>query len=69
MNERVHEHRDSHANSSHESSSEPARSVDFGKHRVDTPRKTEIARGLKLQGLRAEDVLVESNLVQKILVI
>ena len=31
-----------------------------------TSRKTEIARGLKLQGHRAEDVLVESNLVQKI---
>ena len=50
------------------------RSVDLGKHSVypHTSRKTEIARsarGPKSQGPRAEDVLAESYLVQKILVI
>ena len=34
MDERVLEHRDSHASSSHESSLEPLRSVDLGKHSV-----------------------------------
>ena len=67
------EHRDSHAISSHEPSSETMRSVDVGKRSVYTHfRMTEIARsarGPKSQGLRAEDVLVESNVVQKILVI
>ena len=36
MDERVPEHRDSHASSSHESSLEPMRSVDLGKHSVYT---------------------------------
>ena len=36
MDEGVPEHRDSHASSSHESSLEPMRSVDLGKHSVDT---------------------------------
>ena len=75
VDDRVPEHRDSHASSSHESSLEPThtRSADLSKHNVYTHfPKTEIARsarGPKSQGLRAEDVLVESNLVQKILVI
>ena len=56
---RVPEHRDSHASSSHEPSSEPMRSVDLGKHSVFlTSRKTEIARP-ESQGPRAEDVLAE----------
>ena len=73
MDERVPEHRDSHASSSHEPSLEPMRSVDLGEHSIFlTSRKTEIARsarGPKLQGFRAEDVLAESYFVQKILVI
>ena len=75
VDDRVPEHRDSHASSSHESSLEPtpARSADLGKHSVyTTSRKTEIARsarGPKLQGRRAEDALVESYLVQKFQVI
>ena len=36
VDDRVPEHRDSHASSSHESSSEPTRSVDLGKHSVYT---------------------------------
>ena len=38
MDDRVPEHRDSHASSSHEPSLEPtlARSVDLGKHSVET---------------------------------
>ena len=36
MDERVPEHRDSHASSSHEPSLEPMRSVDLGKHSVYT---------------------------------
>ena len=54
MDDRVPEHRDSHASSSHEPSLEPMRSVDLGKHSVFlTSRKTEIARsarGPKSQG-------------------
>ena len=75
MDERVPDHRDSHASSSHEPSLEPtpARSADLGKHCFFlSSRKTEIARsarGPKTQGLRAEDVLAESYLVQKFLVI
>ena len=34
MDERVPEHRDSHASSSHEPTLEPMRSVDLGKHSV-----------------------------------
>ena len=71
----VPERRDSHASSSHESSLEPtpARSEDLCKHSVytHTSLKTEIARsarGLKLQGRRAEDALAQPYLVQKILV-
>ena len=76
VDDKVPEHRDSHASSSHESSLEPTptRSVDLGKHSFFklTSQKTEIARfvgGPKLQGTRAEDVLAEPYLVQKILVI
>ena len=71
----VPERRDSHASSSHETSLEPTstRSADLGKPVFTlTSRKIEIARsarGPKLQGPRAEDVLTESYLVQKILVI
>ena len=67
-------HGDSHASSSHEPSLErtPTRSVDLGKHCVYTHfLKTEIARsarGLKLQGPRAGDAIVELYLVLKSLV-
>ena len=51
VDERVHEHRDSHASSSHEPSLEPTRSVDLGKHSVYTHfpkdrncQRTEITR-------------------------
>ena len=64
VDDRVPEHRDSHASSSHEPSSErkPARSADLGKHSVCThfTKKTEIARssrGPKLQEPRAEDAM------------
>ena len=75
VDDRVPDHRDSHARSSHEPSLEPTptRSVDLGKHSVIlTSRKTEIARsarGPKSQGPRAEDALAEPYLVQKMLVI
>ena len=75
VDDRVPEHRDSHASSSHELSLEPkpARSADLGKHSVQThfpeDRNYETARGPKLQGSRAEDALAEPYLVQKILVI
>ena len=73
MDDRVPEHRDSQAISSHGSPLEPARSADLGKHSVYThfpkDRNCEICQRKKSQGLRAEDVLGESYLVQKILVI
>ena len=75
VDHRVPEHTDSHASSFRESSLEPkpARSVDLGKHSVYThfpkDRNCETARGPKIQGHRAEDVLAESYFVQKILVI
>ena len=75
MDDRVPEHRDSHASSSHELSVEPAlaRSADLVNTVLKlTSLKTEIARsarGPKSQGPRAEDVLAEPYLVQKILVI
>ena len=75
MDDRVPEHTDSHASSSHELSlePEPAR-VRIWANTVFilTSRKTEIARsarGQKSQGPRAEDALAEPYLVQKILVI
>ena len=75
VDDRVPEHKDSHASSSHELSSDrkPARSADLGKHSVFlTSRKTGIARsvrGPRSQGPRVEDALAEPYLVQKILVI
>ena len=52
MDDRVPEHRDSHASSSHGSSLAPARSVDLGKHRVKThfpkDRSCEICRRTKI---------------------
>ena len=73
VDERVPEHRDSHASFSHEPSLEPVRSVDLGKHSVynhfPKDRNCEICQRTKSQGLRAEDVLAESYIVQKILVI
>ena len=76
MDDRVPEHGDSHASSSHEPSSEPtpARGVWIWVNTVFvlTSLKTEMARsarGPKLQGPRAEDTPAEPYLVQKILVI
>ena len=72
MDDRVPEHRDSHASSSHESCLEFARSADLCKHSFFfTSLKSEIARSArvpKLQEPRAEDVLAESYFVQKMLV-
>ena len=52
MDERVPEHRDSHASSSHEPSLEPVRSVDLGKHSVYThfpkDRNCEICQRTKI---------------------
>ena len=71
MDDRVPEHRDSHASSSHELSLEPdPREVRIWVNTL-TSLKTEIARsvrGPKLQGPRAEDAMAEPYLVQKILV-
>ena len=73
VDERVPEHRDSHARSSHELSLQPMRSVDLGKHSVYThfpkDRNCEICQRTKITRPRAEDVLAESYFVQKILVI
>ena len=75
MDDRVPEHRDSHASSSHEPSLEPtpSRSANLGNTVfILTSSKTEIARsvrGPKLQEPLAEDALAEPYLVQKILVI
>ena len=71
VDDRVPEHRDSHASSSHGSSLEPTRSADW----VSTvfiliSLKTEIAvNGPKLQVPRAEDAMAEPYLLQKTLVI
>ena len=76
VDDRVPEHRDSHASSSHEPALEPTprRSVDLGKHSVYAhflkDRNCEMSvRGPKSQGARAEDALAEPYLVQKILAI
>ena len=65
--ERIPEHWDSHASSSHEPSLEPMGSVDLGKHSFYThfPKDgfARSARGPKLQGLRAEDAVAEPYLV------
>ena len=74
VDDKVPEHRDSHASSSHEVSLEPTtkRREDLGNHSVFLiSLKTDFARsakGRKLQGHRAEDALAEPYLVQKILV-
>ena len=74
MDERVPEHRDSHASSSHEVSLEPTfkRSVDLGSTVfILISLKTEIARsvrGPKLQGPHAEDAMAKPYLVPQILV-
>ena len=75
VDDKVPEHRDSNASSSHEVSLEPtsARSDDLGNHSVFflISLKTEIARdarGPKLQGHRADDAMAKLYLVQKILV-
>ena len=74
VDDRVPEHRDSHASSSHGSSLEPtsARSVELGKQCLHSLfLKTEIARsarGRKSEGPRAGDAIVEPHFVQKILV-
>ena len=75
MDDRVPEHRDSHASSSHESSLEPTfkRREDLGKHSVCThfskePKLRGLSEDQKSQGPRAEDAMAEPYLVQKILV-
>ena len=71
MDDRVPEHRDSHASSSHEVSLSPnSRDVVSTVLKLIS-QKTGIAksvRGLRLQGPRAEDAMAEPYLVQKILV-
>ena len=73
VDDRVPESRDSHASSSRGISLEPTRSVDLGKLSVQThfpkDRNCEICQRTKITRARAEDVLAESNFVQKILVI
>ena len=76
VDDRVPEHRDSHASSSHGPSLElaPARSEDLGKHSVDThfpkDRNCEICQRTKItRALCRRRIGEESNLVQKILVI
>ena len=74
MDDRVPEHRDSDASSSHESSLEPtlARSADVGKHSVYTnflkDRNCDICQRTKITRARAVDALAESCFVQKIFV-
>ena len=74
VDDRVPEHRDSHASSSHEVSLEPTskRSEDSGKHSVYThfhkDRNCEICQRTKFTRLRAEDAMAEPYLVQKMLV-
>ena len=74
MDDRVLEHRDSHASSSHELSSEPTstRSVDLGKHSVYThfpkDRNCEICQRTKITRARAEDTLAQPYIEQKFLV-
>ena len=74
VDERVPEHRDSHASSPHELSLDPTpkRSEDLGKHSVYThflkDRNCEIRQKTKITRARAEDAMAEPYLVQKILV-
>ena len=74
VDDRVPEHRDSHASSSHELSLDPYEKCGFWVNTVFifTSLNTEIARsarGPKSQVPIAEDALAESNFVQKILVV
>ena len=68
VDDRVLEHRDSHASSSHGSSLEhtPARSADLGQHSVEThfpkDRNCEICKRTTLQGPRAEDAMAKPYL-------
>ena len=48
MDERVPEHRDSHARSSREPSLEPLRSVDLGEHSIPNDRNCEICQRPKI---------------------
>ena len=75
VDDRVHEHRDSHASSSHEPSLEPkpTRSVDLGKHSVQThfprDRNCEICQRTTItKEPRAEDALEEPHREQRSLV-
>ena len=67
---KVPEHSDSHASSSHGPSLELVRSVDFGKHSIEThfpkDRNCEICKRTKITRPRAEDVLAASYIGQKI---
>ena len=69
MDERVYEHRDSHASSSHEQSLEPMRSVDMGKHSFKTHFPKDRNCDPKSQGPRAGDARVQSFPERKVLVI
>ena len=75
MDDRVPEHRDSHASSSHELSSEPTftRSEDLGKHSVyfhfPKDRNCEICQRTKITRVPCRNALAEPYLVQKMLVI
>ena len=71
VDDEIPEHGDSHASSSHKASLEPTfkRREDLCNHSVYTHFPARSARGLKLQGSRAGDAMVEPYLVQKILVI
>ena len=73
VDDRVPEHRDSHASSSHEPSLEPtpSRSADSGKHSVKThftksPKLRDLSEDQKYKGPRAEDALAGPYLMQKI---
>ena len=74
VDERVPEHRNSHASSSHEVSLEPTptRSEDLGKHSVYThfhkDRNCEICQRTKITRPRAGDAMAEPYFVQKVLV-
>ena len=69
MDDRVPEHRDSHASSSHEPSLEPmpTRSEDLGKHSVEThfpeDRNCEICKRTKITRPHAEDAMAKPYLV------
>ena len=74
VHDRVPEHRDSHASSSHEASLEPIlkRREDLGKHSVYShfpqDRSCEICKRTKITRAHAEDALAKPYLVLKSLV-